>query len=523
MADQSGPFQAQTLPGTSIMDTLSQFLAQRQAERQQQLVNDAAAQREADQHQVQMENLKQLQELRAAQTEQKQQAVSQAVQSSLTPGQSIDPATLAALGPSAGALTPAVPAGPPLPMGAPGVVAATPTGDPSIPSAPMTLPGQTPIASTPAMGPGVIYKGNPGQLAAAKQKSDLKDFASNIYTMDAPTIMAEGTRLGIDPKILEGVVASIKGPKDSPITPEAAYEAIGADGKPLNGVVGIQNGIGLLNGQPLPDGAHIRRVPAPPPAVIKIDTGLKTDNTTGATTANAAITGMANYEIKLPTFRMNTPQGVAAFYETMNAIKAVNPEYDATRYDERAKTRRDFATGTQGRQLQNIDAATQHLEQMRGALTELGNGDFTPGNAGYQYFSKLFGSSTPTNADTVREYVATELAKANTGGVPDMNTLNTERALLSRTSSPAQFTGAIDQTEHVLQARVKKFDYEYSQSMGARAPRSGQLISPESQAILDKASGGGGNTSPVTKVFSSGPYAGKTGTKQPDGSWKIQQ
>jgi|ERR1035437_922366 hypothetical protein len=52
MADQSGPFQAQTLPGTSIMDTLSQFLAQRQAERQQQLVNEAAATRNADQHQI---------------------------------------------------------------------------------------------------------------------------------------------------------------------------------------------------------------------------------------------------------------------------------------------------------------------------------------------------------------------------------------------------------------------------------------------------------------------------------------
>ena len=100
----------------------------------------------------------------------------------------------------------------------------------------------------------------------------------------------------------------------------------------------------------------------------------------------------------------------------MAAVNQYDPTYNATR----GKARAAFTSGKQGQNVQALNTATVHLDQLAtDASDALKNGSFRPGNAAYNSLSAAFGQNAVTNFDALKTAVAGEMATALKGNATD--------------------------------------------------------------------------------------------------------
>ncbi len=196
---------------------------------------------------------------------------------------------------------------------------------------------------------------------------------------------------------------------------------------------------------------------------------------------NPTATAIANYQVPPPSPRsLATPAGQAL----MRQILAVNPGFDATEFPNRARTRVAFTTGIQGQQANAMNTAIGHLDQLGVAVDALGNGDFTPANAGYNYLRTVFGSDKVTNFESLKTVLSGELANVfKKSGATDIEIANIERTIQSK-NSPAQLGGYIRTQIPVLGSKLSALNYQYHQAMGATDPF--QVLSPDAKGVLAK-------------------------------------
>jgi hypothetical protein len=62
-------------------------------------------------------------------------------------------------------------------------------------------------------------------------------------------------------------------------------------------------------------------------------------------------------------------------------VNQVNPAYDQSIFANRNPTRKAFTTGTQGQQINAMNTAVGHIDQLTDQMAALGNGTFTPGES----------------------------------------------------------------------------------------------------------------------------------------------
>jgi hypothetical protein len=168
----------------------------------------------------------------------------------------------------------------------------------------------------------------------------------------------------------------------------------------------------------------------------------------------------------------------------MQWVNQMNPGYKSDEFAVRAPTRKAFTTGTQGQQINAINTAIGHIDQITGLADKLQNGGFVPGNAAWNSIQTMFGSDKVTNFDTLKDALAGEVSSVLAKGGATVSGIAEAKQKISGANSPAQLAGYVKTLIPVMGSKLASLDYQYHQAMGAEDSFS--ALSPESKQILAK-------------------------------------
>jgi hypothetical protein len=168
----------------------------------------------------------------------------------------------------------------------------------------------------------------------------------------------------------------------------------------------------------------------------------------------------------------------------MQWVNQVNPAYDASQFTNRAPTRKAFTTGTQGQQINAINTAIGHIDQIVGLSAQMNNSSFTPGNDAFNRLRTLFGSANVTNFETLKEALAGEVASVLSKSGATVSGIEAAKQSIKSSASPQQLAGYVQTLIPVMGSKLAAFDYQYHQAMGADDAFS--ALSPTSKQILEK-------------------------------------
>jgi hypothetical protein len=195
---------------------------------------------------------------------------------------------------------------------------------------------------------------------------------------------------------------------------------------------------------------------------------------------------MANYQVPPPSTRSG-----ALGKAQMDKILAIDPTYDATKFQARNKTAIDFSTGGKsGQALTSADTALAHLASISKAGEALKNGDYKFLNGLANSLGAQVGQSPQNTYDTIVSMVAPEISKAVIGAAGGEGERQGMALNFKSNLAPQVREQAIGAAAGLLGARVNKSLHAYESTMGKPL---GWKLSPESQQVLDRYSSGGGN------------------------------
>ena len=196
---------------------------------------------------------------------------------------------------------------------------------------------------------------------------------------------------------------------------------------------------------------------------------------------------ISSYQMPLPSgFALRSP----FWQNVMSQVYQMNPEYSAAEYAKRNKAISAFGAGKQGDIVRSLNVASYHLGTLSDLAEALDNGDVQQFNRVGQAWSQQTGEAAPTNFDTAKQIVSTEILKAIGGtalGVTDRERLTQD---FSRASSPEQLKGAITTAKQLLAGQLRGLADQYQRSTGLKFETSG-LIDPDVMAIYGPMISGG--------------------------------
>jgi hypothetical protein len=139
-------------------------------------------------------------------------------------------------------------------------------------------------------------------------------------------------------------------------------------------------------------------------------------------------------------------------------------QYDPSFSADRANERKAFSSGKQGQNIQALNTATVHLDQLKDAAAALGNGAFVPGNQAYNAVAQTFGAAAPTSFEALKNVAAGELANAYKGSATDEEIKNISKTITGA-QSPNQLAGTLSTQLHALAAKLNTYDEQYHQKI----------------------------------------------------------
>jgi hypothetical protein len=168
---------------------------------------------------------------------------------------------------------------------------------------------------------------------------------------------------------------------------------------------------------------------------------------------------IASYQLPpLSGFALSRPEGQRIQAE----ITRINPEYQATEFNNYNKTISGFGAGKQGDTIRYINNAIQHIDVMQKAADALGSGDMRTFNTLANVIGKEFGVAAPTTFDGLRQIVGTEIERAATGGVGAAVDRQNLIESLNKANSPEQLKDVFKNFKALFggQAASLKTQYE---------------------------------------------------------------
>ena len=206
-----------------------------------------------------------------------------------------------------------------------------------------------------------------------------------------------------------------------------------------------------------------------------------TDPQTGQTQGVSPIAqAIANYKL---------PPAAARSYSAnrglMNQVLAANPDFDIANYETRQNVAKDFANdkpNSAGGQVLALNTLVHHAQLYQDVANSLKNGTFTPGNAVYNSVAQAFGSSPPTNANLVAQFLAGETAKA-AGGSQAEGEVTRILGSLSKNASPQQISDTGKTILQIAAGRMTPLQEKVDQSNLGNVVK---IVGPDAADILQK-------------------------------------
>lgn len=175
------------------------------------------------------------------------------------------------------------------------------------------------------------------------------------------------------------------------------------------------------------------------------------------------------------------------FQSLIQMVGQYDPTFDALNYNARAKTRADFTSGKSSQTINALNTVIGHLDSLSTATDALNNTNVPVLNSVLnQISSKLLGRPNVTNFNTVKKAVADEVTKVwrQTGGsAADIKAASDN---LDAANSPQQLHEAIAEYGHLLDSKLDALKTQYAQGMGTTDTTGLNVVTPQSQAVLDK-------------------------------------
>ena len=174
------------------------------------------------------------------------------------------------------------------------------------------------------------------------------------------------------------------------------------------------------------------------------------------------------------------PEGRAATSGPGALMRQAVYQYDPDFSAQRAQTRKQFASD---KNIQALNTAAAHLDQLGEAAKALNNGSFVPGNAIWNDIKQTFGSSAPTNFSAVQAAVASEMASALKGNATDPE-IAAMRENVAKAGSPQQLAGVVDTNLHLISQKLNEKNEAYHQYIPGDQVWS--PVHPTARGVFDK-------------------------------------
>lgn len=168
----------------------------------------------------------------------------------------------------------------------------------------------------------------------------------------------------------------------------------------------------------------------------------------------------------------------------MDEVGRINPDYDGTQYANRSKTRQAWTSGTQGQQINAMNTAIGHMDQLSSILADLNNSDTQVKNRAFNWLKTQFGDASVTNFDTLKDALAGEIDSILAKGQSTVSGRADAKSHITSAQSPEQLAGYVKTQIPILGSKLASLDYQYHQAMGEKDPF--QALSPEAKAVLSK-------------------------------------
>jgi hypothetical protein len=224
-----------------------------------------------------------------------------------------------------------------------------------------------------------------------------------------------------------------------------------------------------------------------------IPTTAATTATTTATTTTPAKGGakslaqqILDYDAPAPT-GPTTPAKVALQNEVNRLAAEQGKTYDSGQYKIASKTRQDFLTGQQGKAVQSMNVAIDHLDTLNKAGQALNNGNIPLFNSIGNTFSKNTGNPQVTDFNALKSIVGSEVTKAVVGGATALGDREEIRAEINAANSPAQLLGVIQKYQQLMAGQVKGLKQTYESGTGRKD--FDEKLLPRTKQILGEVSG----------------------------------
>lgn len=210
--------------------------------------------------------------------------------------------------------------------------------------------------------------------------------------------------------------------------------------------------------------------PPPPNAAPSVTVGPQTEIpapiATGAAPVvnnlNPAVTPAAPVVNNLVTQPVATPAPVGI--TPQQAAKNIITSKTDTATQKRALV--DFSTGIQGRMVNSMNTAVEHLSTLTELADALKNNDIRAINTVGNLVAKQTGSAAPTNFAAARQIVAQEIVKAIVANGGTGREREEAAANIAAAGSPEQLAGVISTYQELLAGQLKSLGLQYKNTTG---------------------------------------------------------
>ena len=171
--------------------------------------------------------------------------------------------------------------------------------------------------------------------------------------------------------------------------------------------------------------------------------------------------------------------------QLMKWVNQYRPDYDASAFSTIAPTRKAFTTGVQGRQINALNTAIGHIDQMTNLADQLDNGGFVPANKAWNNLRTMFGSDKVTNFDTLKDALGGEIAGVLAQNGATVSAIQDAKSHISNASSAKQLAGYIKTQIPILGSKLASLTDAYRKGMSGH-DAAYSALSDASKAILKK-------------------------------------
>lgn len=161
---------------------------------------------------------------------------------------------------------------------------------------------------------------------------------------------------------------------------------------------------------------------------------------------------------------ITTPTGMAI----MKRVSEINNNYSANDISTMGRAEKDFATGKQGNSVRSFNVSLSHLDTLAAAADALQNGNVQMFNRMGNAIAEKTGNPAPTNFEATKKIVADEIVKAIVGAGGALADREAAAETISKTNSPAQLKGVINQYKELMVGQLKGLEGQYQATTGKK-------------------------------------------------------